>query len=175
MSLNELVDMYNQKLNSDSSQSRIAADSFYHVPQSTFSTNTGLESAIDSTNVTMNNQDHFAFTDSATSALLFEADSTRLDLNDRVLAGEIIQPTSQNRPRIERTEHADKIVFSSDDIEVDEYENNEEYATKYSDIKTQLNIINARQAKLPPIDMFTNPGEQIQRLIDQGKLKNLHG
>jgi len=43
---------------------------------------------------------------------------------------------------------------------------------KYPDVKPQLNIISAQQAQIPPItDFYTNPGEQVQRLIQEGKLK----
>ncbi len=169
MSLNELVDMYNQKFDSNGSRSTIATDPSHHTPQSTFTMNTGFDSIPETTN------NNFTYTESASSSLLFEANGTRFQLNDRVLAGEIVRPPPHNRPRIERIKHADRIVFSSADTEINDYENNQEYATKYPDIKPQLNIINAQQAQIPPIDMYTNPGEQVQRLIHQGKLKNLHG
>jgi hypothetical protein len=171
MSLNELVDMYNQKLNLNSSRSTIATDPSHHTPQSTFTMNTGFDSVADSTN----HQNNYNYTESASSALLFDSHTSRFQLNDRVLAGEIVRPPPHNRPRIERIKLADKIVFSSGDSEIQDYETNEEYTKKYPDIKTPLNIINAQQAQIPPIDMFTNPGEQVQRLIQQGKLKNFHG
>lgn len=174
MSLNELVDMYNQKLNSTGSRSTMATDPSHHTPQSTFTMNTGFESVTDTTN-TMINNNSFTFTDNATSALLFEAGSHRFQLNDRVLAGEIVRPPPHNQTHIERIKLADNVVFSSADTEVDDYEHNEEYTKRYPDIKPQLNIINAQQAQIPPIDMYTNPGDQVQRLIQQGKLKNLHG
>ncbi len=169
MSLNELVDMYNQKLNSNGSRSTIATDPSHHTPQSTFTTNTGFDSIPETMNT------NFTFTQSASSALLFDTDTTRFQLNDRVLAGEIVRPPPHNRPRIERIKHVDKLVFSSADTEINDYENNQEYTTKYPDIKPQLSIINAQQIQIPPVDMYTNPGEQVQRLIHQGKLKNLHG
>ncbi len=169
MSLNELVDMYNQKLNSNGSRSTIATDPSHHTPQSTFTTNTGFDSIPETMNT------NFTFTQSASSALLFDTDTTRFQLNDRVLAGEIVRPPPHNRPRIERIKHVDKLVFSSADTEINDYENNQEYTTKYPDIKPQLSIINAQQLQIPPVDMYTNPGEQVQRLIHQGKLKNLHG
>jgi len=169
MSLNELVDMYNQKLDSNGSRSTIATDPSHHTPQSTFTMNTGFDSVPEAIN------NNFSYTENASSSLLFEAGGTRFQLNDRVLAGEIVRPPPHNRPRIERIKHADKIVFSSADTEINDYEHNQEYTTKYPDVKPQLNIINAQQAQIPPIDMYTNPGEQIQRLIHQGKLKNLHG
>ncbi len=174
MSLNELVDMYNQKLNSNGGRSTIRTDPSHHTPQSTFTMNTGFDSVNESTN-NYNNNNNFSYTQSASSSLLFDSDTTRFQLNDRVLAGEIVRPPPHNRPRIERIKLADKIVFSSGDMEIQDYETNEEYTKKYPDVKTQLNIINAQQAQIPPIDMFTNPGEQVQRLIQQGKLKNLHG
>ncbi len=173
MSLNELVDMYNQKLNYNESRSTIASDPSHHTPQSTFTMNTGFDSIPETIN---NHNNNISYTQSASSALLFEAGgSSRFQLNDRVLAGEIVRPPPHNRPRIERIKHADKVVFSAGDMEINDYENNQEYTTKYPDVKPQLNIINAQQAQIPPIDMFTNPGEQVQRLIQQGKLKNLHG
>jgi hypothetical protein len=171
--LNELVDMYNQKLNLNSSRSTIATDPSHHTPQSTFTMNTGFDSIADTNSLT--NNTNFSFTNNASEALLFNGDTSRFQLNDRVLAGEIVRPPPHNRPRIERIKLADKIVFSSGDSEIQDYETNEEYTKKYPDIKTPLNIINAQQAQIPPIDMFTNPGEQVQRLIQQGKLKNFHG
>jgi hypothetical protein len=161
--------MYNQKLNSNGSRSTIATDPSHHTPQSTFTTNTGFDSIPETMNT------NFTFTQSASSALLFDTDTTRFQLNDRVLAGEIVRPPPHNRPRIERIKHVDKLVFSSADTEINDYENNQEYTTKYPDIKPQLSIINAQQIQIPPVDMYTNPGEQVQRLIHQGKLKNLHG
>jgi hypothetical protein len=161
--------MYNQKLNSNGSRSTIATDPSHHTPQSTFTTNTGFDSIPETMNT------NFTFTQSASSALLFDTDTTRFQLNDRVLAGEIVRPPPHNRPRIERIKHVDKLVFSSADTEINDYENNQEYTTKYPDIKPQLSIINAQQLQIPPVDMYTNPGEQVQRLIHQGKLKNLHG
>jgi hypothetical protein len=169
MSLNELVDIYNQKLNSNGSRSTIATDPSHHTPQSTFTMNTGFESTPEGFNT------NFTYTQSASSALLFDTDTTRFQLNDRVLAGEIVRPPPHNRPRIERIKHVDTLVFSSGDTEINDYEHNEEYTSKYPDIKPQLNIINAQQLQIPPVDMYTNPGEQVQRLIHQGKLKNLHG
>lgn len=174
MSLNELVDMYNQKLNSiGGSRSTIATDPSHHTPQSTFTMNTGFDSIPDTTNMMINN--NVSYTEDASSALLFEADSSRFHLNDRVLAGEIVRPPPHNHPRIERIKHVDKLEFSSGDTEIEDYEHNEEYTKRYPDVKPQLNIISAQQAKIPPIDMLTNPGEQVQRLIQQGKLKDLHG
>jgi len=171
MSLNELVDMYNQKLNSNGGRSTVSTDPSHYTPQSTFTMNTGFDTIPETT---PNN--NFTFTQSASSALIFDADTSRFQLNDRVLAGEIVRPPPHNRPRIERIKHADKIVFSSADTEIDDYEHNEEYTKKYPDIKPQLNIISAQQAQIPSItDYYTNPGEQIQRLIHEGKLKNLHG
>ncbi len=170
MSLNELVDMYNQKLNSSGSRSTIATDPSHHTPQSTFTMNTGYDSIPDT--ITNNN---ISYTQSASAALLFDGYGSRFQLNDRVLAGEIVRPPPHNRPRIDRIKHVDKIVFSSNDDDIHDYEHNEEYTKKYPDIKPQLNIINAQQMQIPPVDMYTNAGEQIQRLIHQGKLKNLHG
>lgn len=167
MSLNELVDMYNQKLNYNHSGSTVATDPSHHTPQSSITMNTGIDSIPESAN--------FSYTQSASSSLLFEAGGSRFQLNDRVLAGEIVRPPPHNRPRIERIKHADRIEFSSGDADINDYENNPEYTTRYPDVKPQLNIINAQQAKIPPIDMYTNPGEQVQRLIHQGKLKDLHG
>jgi hypothetical protein len=164
--------MYNQKLNHNGSRSTIATDPSHYTPQSTFTMNTGFDSIPETINTNTNN---LSFTQSASSALLFEADGSRFQLNDRVLAGEIIRPPPHNHPRIERIKHADKIVFSSGDTEVDDYEHNEEYTKKYPDVKHQLNIINSKQIQIPPIDMYTNPGVQVQNLIQQGKLKNLHG
>ncbi|CAF0735114.1 unnamed protein product [Adineta steineri] len=179
MSLNELVDMYNQKLNYNGSRSTIATDPSHRTPQSTFTMNTGYDSSMaDSRSAMMtdNNNNNLTFTQNASSTLIFDSDTSRFDLNDRVLAGEVVRPPPHNnQPRIERIKFADKLVFSSGEAEIDDYENNEEYNTKYPDIKPQLNIINAQQAQIPPVDMFTNPGEQIQRLIQQGKLKNFHG
>ena len=173
MSLNELVDMYNQKLNSNGSQSTIGTDPSHYTPQSNFTMNTGFDSL--PAEAGYNNNSNFTFTQNASSALLFDGDTSRFQLNDRVLAGEIVRPPPHNRPRIERIKHADKIVFSDADTDINDYEHNEEYTTKYPDVKPQLNIINAQQAQIPPVDMYTNPGEQVQRLIHQGKLKNLHG
>lgn len=173
MSLNELVDMYNQKLNSTGGRSTIATDPSHHTPQSTFTMNTGFDSLPDVTHTMMNN--NISYTESASTALLFETDPSRFHLNDRVLAGEIVRPPLNNRPRIERIKLADKVEFSSGDTEVEDYEHNEEYTKRYPDVKSQLNIINSQQAKIPPLNMFTNPGEQIQTLIQQGKLKDLHG
>ncbi|CAF3166997.1 unnamed protein product [Rotaria socialis] len=174
MSLNELVDMYNRKLNSSGSRSTMATDPSHHTPQSTFTMNTGFESVADTANSMSYNNNNYAFTDNAASALLFEADSYRFQLNDRVLAGDTVRPPPHNQPRVERIKFADRVVFSTD-TEVEDDEHNEEYTTRYPDVKPQLNIINAQQAHIPPIDMYTNPGDQVQRLIQQGKLKNLHG
>jgi hypothetical protein len=173
MSLNELVDMYNQKLNYNGGRSTIATDPSHHTPQSTFTMNTGFDSLPDSAN--NNNHDNVTFTHNAASALIFDSDKSRFQLNDRVLAGEIIRPPPHNRPRIEHIKQADTLVFSTNETDIDDYENNEEYTMKYPDIKPPLNIITAEKAQIPPVDMFTNPGEQIQRLIQQGKLKDLHG
>lgn len=177
MSLDELVNIYNQKLTSHGGgggggRSTIATDLSHNTPQSTFTMNTGFESLPES----VINQGNFSFTNSATSALLFDNDTSRFQLNDRVLAGESVRPTSMNnRPRVDRVKHVDTLDFSSADDDIAAIENNPEYTTRYPDVKPQLNIINAREANIPPIDMFTNPGEQVQRLIHQGKLKNLHG
>ncbi|CAF3469726.1 unnamed protein product [Rotaria sp. Silwood1] len=174
MSLNDLVEMYNQKLNSNGGRSTIATDPSHHTPQSTFTMNTGFDSLADTTNPFINNNNNnIAFTENVSSAL-FEADSYRFHLNDRVLAGEIIRPPTNNSPRIENIKYADTLVFSSNDA-IDDYENNEEYTTRYPDIKPKLTIISAQQALIPPVDMFTNPGEQIQHLVQQGVLQNLHG
>ncbi|CAF2502871.1 unnamed protein product [Rotaria sp. Silwood2] len=173
MSLEDLVDMYNQKLNSNGGRSTIATDPSHHTPQSTFTMNTGFDSIADTTN-TMINNNNFAFTDSTSSALLFEADSYRFHLNDRVLAGEIIRPPTNYPPRVEHIKFPDTLIFSSSDA-VDDYENNAEYTQRYPDIKPKLTIINAKQAQIPPADIHTNPGEQVQRLIQQGVLKDLHG
>ena len=173
MSLNELVDMYNQKLNFNASRSTFATDPSHHTPQSTFTMNTGFDSIGDRYNTP--NDSNISFTQNASSSLLFEATGSRFNLNDRVLAGEIVRPPPHNRPRIEHIKHVDKIVFSSEDNEINDYENNPEYTSKYPDVKPQLNIINAQQAQIPSVDMYTNPGEQLQRLINQGKLKNLQG
>jgi hypothetical protein len=132
-----------------------------------------MNTGFDSIPETMNT--NFTFTQRASSALLFDTDTTRFQLNDRVLAGKIVQPPPHNRSRIERIKHVDKIVFSSGDTEINDYEHNQEYTTKYSDVKPQLNIINAQQIQIPPVDIYTNPGEQVQHLIHQGKFKNLHG
>jgi hypothetical protein len=131
-----------------------------------------MNTGFDSIPETMNT--NFTFTQRASSALLFDTDATRFQLNDRVLAGEIVQPPPHNRSRIERIKHVDKVVFSSADREINDYEHNQEYTTKYPDVKPQLNIINAQQIQIPPVYIYTNPGEQIQYLIHQGKLKNLH-
>ena len=173
MSLNELVDMYNGKINSNASRSTFATDPSHHTPQSNFTMNTGFDSIGDATSSTANQQ--FTFTDNASSALLFDLDTSRFTLNDRVLAGEIVRPPPHHQPRIERIKLADKIVFSSGETEIDDYENNPEYSMKYPDVKHQLNIINTQQARLPPVNINTNPGEQVQQMIQQGKLKNFHG
>jgi hypothetical protein len=176
MSLNQLVDMYNEKLTSHGSRSTIATDPSHHTPQSTFTMNTGFDSLPDTTSTTTNNPGDISYTHSATSALLFEMDSSRFHMNDRVLAGEMIRPGPHDAPRIERIKLPDRVEFSAgDDTEIDDYENNDEYTSKYPDVKHQLTIISAQQAKLPPVNMNINPGEQIQRLIQQGKLKNFHG
>ena len=175
MSLNELVDLYNTKLNSNGSRSTLATDPSHHTPQSTFTTNTGFDTFPDPINTNANNYSNISFTDNATSALLYDLDSSRFHLNDRILYGDIIRPPPHNPPRIERIKHTDKLQFSSADNEVDDYEHNEEYHTNYPDVKHQLTIVNAEQAKLPPVNININPGEQIQRLIQQGKLKNFHG
>lgn len=167
MSLNELVNIYNQKFTSHG-RSTIATDPSHYTPQSNFTMNTGLESSPD-------NQANFSYTQSASSALLFDGDTSRFQLNDRVLAGESVRPAAQNRFRVKRIDQPDKLDFSAADAELADLENNPEYTSRYPDVKPQLNIINAQQAQIPPIDMFTNPGEQVQRLIHQGKLKNLHG
>lgn len=162
MSLNELVDMYNQKLNSN------GTDVSQHTAPATLHASNGPDALAEAGN--------FSYTHSASSALLFDSDTSRFHLNDRVLAGEVVRPPAHNsQPRIERVKQADKLEFSTGEADIDDYEHNEEYTTKYPDIKPQLNIINAQQAHIPPVDMFTNPGEQIQRLIQQGKLKNFHG
>lgn len=171
MSLNELVDMYNQKLNYNGSRSTLATDPSHHTPQSTFTMNTGIDSISDSANTNNN----ITFTQNASTALLFDTDTSRFQLNDRVLAGEIIRPPPHNRPRIEHIKQTDTLVFSTNETDIHDYENNEEYAMKYPDVKPQLNIISIQEAQIPPVDMLTNPGEQIQRLIQEGKLKNLHG
>ena len=115
------------------------------------------------------------YTQGNSSAFLFDLDSSRFHLNDRVLAGEIVRPPPHQPPRIERIKFADKIQFSSGDADADDYDNNPEYSMKYPDIKHQLNIITAQQARLPPVNMNINLGEQMQRLIQQGKMKNFHG
>ena len=174
MSLDEVVNYYNQKLTSNGSgggPSTIATDPSHYTPQSNFTMNTGFESLPDS----VTNNANFSFTHSATSALLFDSDTSRFQLNDRILAGDSIRPTSTNRTRVDRIKHVDTLDFSSADADIADIENNPEYTTRYPDVKPQLNIINARQAQIPPIDMYTNPGEQIQRLIHQGKLKDIHG
>jgi hypothetical protein len=173
MSLNELVDMYNGKINSNASRSTFATDPSHHTPQSNFTMNTGFDSIGDGTSSTANQQ--FTFTDNASSALLFDQDTSRFNLNDRILAGEIVRPPPHNQPRIERIKLADRIVFSSGETEIDDYENNPEYSTKYPDVKHQLNIINTQQARLPPVNINTNASEQVQQMIQQGKLKNFHG
>ena len=160
--------MYNQKLNYNGIRPTVASDSSHHTAQSTFLANNAMDSLSENANLT--------FTQSASSALLFDSDTSRFHLNDRVLAGEVVRPPPHNnQPRIEHIKQADKLEFSTGEDDIDDYENNEEYNTKYPDIKPQLNIISAQQANIPPVDMFTNPGEQIQRLIQQGKLKNFHG
>ena len=171
MSLNELVDMYNQKLNYNGSRSTIASDPSHQAAQPSFPT----DPLTDSSN-SMPDNPNFTYTQNAASALLFDTDTSRFHLNDRVLAGEVVRPPQHTaQPRIERIKQADKLEFSTGDADIADYEHNEEYTAKYPDIKPQLNIINAKQAQIPPVDMFTNPGEQIQRLIQQGKLKNFHG
>jgi len=162
MSLNELVNIYNQKLNTNGGGN------------STFATNYSQETQFNSYSQGYNPSHSQQYHDGVTTALLFDGDTTRFQLNDRVLAGENVRPPPHNQPRIERIKQADKVVFSEEN-DIHDYEHNEEYNTKYPDIKPQLNIINARQIQIPPADMFTNPGEQVQRLIHQGKLKNLHG
>ena len=164
MSLNELVNIYNQKFNSHG-RSTIATDPSHYTPQSNFTMNTD----------NLSSNANFSYTQSASSALLFDGDTSRFQLNDRVLGGESVRPPAQNRFRVERIKHVDKLDFSAADTELAELENNPEYTSRYPDVKPQLNIINAQQAQIPPIDMYTNPGEQVQRLIHQGKLKNLHG
>ncbi|CAF0804637.1 unnamed protein product [Rotaria sordida] len=185
MSLDELVDMYNQKLNSYGGRSTIATDPSHHTPQSMFTTNTGFDSVVDTANIanaanianTMinNNNNNFAFTENEASALLFDTDSYRFHLNDRVLAGDIIRPPTQNPPRVEHIKFTDTLVFSSSDAAIDDYEHNEEYTKRYPDVKPKLTIINAQQAQIPPANIHTNPGDEIQRLVQQGVLRNLHG
>lgn len=175
MSLNELVDMYNQKLTSHGSRSTIATDPSHQTPQSTFTMNTGFDSLADTTSSTAQFHPNLTYTQDASASLLYELDSSRFYLNDRVLAGEIVRPPPHNQPRIEKIKLPDSIQFTSEGTETDDFETNEEYTTKYPDVKHQLNIISAQQAKLPPANMNINPGEQIQRLIQQGKLKNFHG
>lgn len=175
MSLNQLVDMYNQKLTTNGSRSTIGTDPSHHTPQSTFTMNTGFDSLADTTSSMANFNTNVTYTQDASAAMLYELDSSRFHLNDRVLAGDIVRPPPHNQPRIEKVKLPDKIQFTSEGNDADDYETNEEYTTKYPDVKHQLNIISAQQAKLPPVNMNINPGEQIQRLIHQGKLKNFHG
>jgi len=75
MSLNELVDMYNQKLNSNGGRSTVATDQSHYTPQSTFTMNTGFDSIPETTN-----NPNFTFTQSASSALLFDADTSRFSI-----------------------------------------------------------------------------------------------
>lgn len=175
MSLNELVDMYNQKLSAGGSRSTLATDPSHHTPQSTFTMNTGFDSLADSTSTMSNFNSNLGLNYGGSSSLLYDLDSSRFHLNDRVLAGDIVRPPPHNQPRIEKIKLPDQIQFSSEGTETEDYESNPDYTSKYPDVKHQLNIINAQQAKLPPVNMNINPGEQIQRLIQQGKLKDFHG
>lgn len=175
MSLNQLVDFYNKKLESNRSQSNLATDlSFNTAPSSFSAATTGFESFAETNQSTYNNYGAFNFDQSGASTLLFDADSYRLNVNDRALRGETIRPTNVP-PRLERVKQVDKVEFSSTDHDLEEYEHNEEYNKRYPDVKHQLTIVSSQQAKLPPVNMNINPGEQIQRLVQQGKLKNFHG
>jgi len=171
--LNELVDLYNKQMTTSATtiggQSSIRTDPSHFTPQSTFTMNAGFDSIGDNQNT------NFSFTDNVSSALLFDSDTSRFHLNDRVISGDIVRPHPHNPPRIERIKHPDKIVFSSVDVDINDYEHNEEYSTRYPDIKHQLGIITTQQANLPGVDLYTHPGEQVERLAQAGKLKNFHG
>ena len=110
------------------------------------------------------------FSQDPSVALLYELDQSRFYLNDRVLAEDIVWSPPHNQPRIEKIKLPDKIQFTSERTEADE-----EYTTKYPNVKHQLNIISAQQAKLPTVTMNINPGEQIQWLIKQGNFKKFYG
>ena len=115
----------------------IATDPSYHAPQSTFTMNTAFDSLADTTNQMANFNFNVTFSQDQSAALLYEHDSSRFHLNDRVLAGDIVRPSPHNQPRIEKIKLPDKIRLTSEGNEADAYGTNAEYTTKYPDVKHQ--------------------------------------
>ena len=136
----------------------IATDPSHHTPQSTFTMNTTFDSLADTTNQMPNFNSNVTFSQDPSATLLDELDSSRFYLNDRVLAGDIVRPSPHNQPPIEKIKLPDKIQFTSEGTE------------------PKLMIMERMQNIRPNIPMLNiNPSEQIQRLIQQGKIKIFQG
>ncbi|CAF0727077.1 unnamed protein product [Didymodactylos carnosus] len=197
--LDKMVNLYDKKMTNGRSNgtSTINTNPSLYTPLSTLSTltmKTGFESINTApSQITRNNfnyqlvadpmnlpNDILSGTDGAYINALFD-DPSRYHLNDTVLAGGTVRQQSldsstfqYHQPRIEKVLKPDILRFT-DDTNLEEYENDEDHLMRYPDVKPYLEVISGRNFNLPDVGMMTQPSEEVRRLLQKGKLKNLYG